>query len=108
MARRDAWAWAALGDRGPSQAGRAAGDQGPDLARKARRGAEGWLKHEAGRSYRCTFGPGLMDRPEARKKSIAQTRHDSKQFSAGPARPVISGRVWPEVTAHGRARALPV
>jgi hypothetical protein len=29
-------------------------------------------------SYRCTFGPGLMGRPEARKKSTAQARHDTK------------------------------
>jgi ribonuclease HI len=28
--------------------------------------------------YRCTFGPGLVGRPEARKKSTAQARHDPK------------------------------
>jgi hypothetical protein len=27
------------------------------------------------RKYRCTFGSGLMGRPEARKKSTAQARH---------------------------------
>jgi hypothetical protein len=34
--------------------------------------------------YMCTFGPGLISRPEARKKSTAQARHDTKYFSAGP------------------------
>jgi hypothetical protein len=47
--------------------------------------------------YRCTFGPGLMGRPEARKK----------KHGPGTARPEII-RVWAEVTAHGRARARPV
>jgi hypothetical protein len=26
-------------------------------------------------TYRCTFGPCLMDRPEARNKNMAQARH---------------------------------
>jgi hypothetical protein len=56
-------------------------------------------------NYRCTFGLGLMGRPEARKKSTAQARHDPKYFSVGPARLDISARVWAEVAAHGRARA---
>jgi hypothetical protein len=59
-------------------------------------------------NYRCTFGSGLMGWPEARKKNMAQARHDTKYFSAGPVRLDISGRVWAEVTAHGRARARPV
>jgi hypothetical protein len=42
------------------------------------------------------------------EKSTAQARHGPKYFSVGPAQPVISGRVWAEVTAHGRARARPV
>jgi hypothetical protein len=40
------------------------------------------------------------------KKSTA--RHDTKYFSAGLARHDISGRVWAEVVAHGRARARAV
>jgi hypothetical protein len=67
-----------------------------------------WSKRSGIALYRCTFGPGLMGRPEARKKSTAQARHGTKYFSAGPARPDILGRVWAEVAAHGRARAQSV
>jgi hypothetical protein len=49
-----------------------------------------------------------MGRPEARKKSTAQAWPGPKYFSAGPARPDISGWVWAEVAAHGQARARPV
>jgi hypothetical protein len=42
------------------------------------------------------------------EKSTAQAQHASKYFSAGPARPDISGRVWAEVAAHGQARARSV
>jgi hypothetical protein len=45
---------------------------------------------------------------EARKKSPAQARHDTKLIRAGPARPVASGRAWADAEAHGRARARPV
>jgi hypothetical protein len=31
-----------------------------------------------GEAYRCTFGPGQMGRPKARKKSTAQARHGQK------------------------------
>jgi hypothetical protein len=63
--------------------------------------------HPVSPAYRCTFGSGLMVRPEARKKPT-QTRHGPKYFSVGSARPDISGRVWAEVIAHGLARARPV
>jgi hypothetical protein len=36
------------------------------------------LKKFVSGRYRCTFGPGLMGRPEARKKSTAQARHGPK------------------------------
>jgi hypothetical protein len=41
-----------------------------------------------------------MGRPEARKKSTAQARYGPKYFSVGPARPIISGRVWVEVESR--------
>jgi hypothetical protein len=54
-------------------------------------------RHGMAWQYRCIFGLGLVGRPKARKKSTAQTRHGIKKFSAEPARPVISGRIWAEV-----------
>jgi hypothetical protein len=52
--------------------------------------------------YGCTFGSGLMGWPEARKK------HSTTQNILVSGRTDISGRVWAEVAAHGRARARPI
>jgi hypothetical protein len=41
--------------------------------------------------YRCTFGSGLMGGHEARKKSPAQARHDTKLFRAGPLHRAVLG-----------------
>jgi hypothetical protein len=45
----------------------------------------------------CTFGLGLIGRPEARKKT--RPKHGTTQNI------LVPGRVWAEVVAHGRARA---
>jgi hypothetical protein len=36
------------------------------------------IRVDSSPDHRCTFGPDLMGRPEARKKSTAQARHDPK------------------------------
>jgi hypothetical protein len=41
------------------------------------------------RTYRCTFGPGMVGRAKARKKSTAQARHGTARNN------LVSGRHGP-------------